>query len=99
MLQHLALAERHILEGEQRLLRQQELIAELDRDGHDTGQARIVLTTLQDTQFLHYQDRELILSELGQVGLAATLSVSNAGRRSGSKGSRADISGGPDLAR
>jgi hypothetical protein len=66
ILQHLALAERHIVEGEERLVRQQELIAELDRDGHDTKQARAILATMQVTQALHYQDRELILTELEQ---------------------------------
>jgi hypothetical protein len=66
MLQHLALAERHLAEGEERLVRQQELIAELDRDGHDTKDARMILATMRETQALHRQDRERILSELEQ---------------------------------
>jgi hypothetical protein len=36
-------AERHVAEGEQHLLWQEELIAELDRDGHDTEEARVIL--------------------------------------------------------
>jgi hypothetical protein len=50
LLQHLAQAERHVAEGDQHLLRQEELIAELDRDGHDTEKARVILDTLRETQ-------------------------------------------------
>jgi hypothetical protein len=66
ILNHLDLAERHILEGEHCLLKQRELIARLDRDGHDTNQARLILTTMQVTQSLHYDDRQRILRELGE---------------------------------
>jgi len=37
MLEHLAMAERHVAEGVIHLSRQRALIAELDRDGHDGG--------------------------------------------------------------
>jgi hypothetical protein len=66
LLQHLAQAERHVAEGEQLLLRQEELIAELDRDGHDTEEARVILDTLRETQALHLQDRDRIIRELEQ---------------------------------
>ena len=66
ILKHLALAERHIAEGQERLFRQQELITELDRDGHDTKGARMVLATMRDTQALHIQGRQRILRELDQ---------------------------------
>jgi hypothetical protein len=64
ILEHLALAERHIAEGDRRLARQVDLIAELDRDGYDTKDARMILVTMQDTQALHRDDRERILREL-----------------------------------
>ncbi|MGY3530350.1 hypothetical protein [Bradyrhizobium sp. USDA 4452] len=62
--QHLALAERHAAQGRQHVARQENLIAELDRDGHDTTEARKVLDTLRITQALHEQDVERILGEL-----------------------------------
>ena len=47
----LEMAERHVREGEQRVLRQMELIAELELAGrHDTARmARELLATLTDT--------------------------------------------------
>ncbi|MHC2465553.1 hypothetical protein [Bradyrhizobium embrapense] len=64
--QHLALAERHAAQGRQHVARQENLIAELDRDGHDTTEARKVLDTLRITQALHEQDVERILGELAK---------------------------------
>jgi len=64
--QHLAQAERHVAEGKRHLLRQEERIAELDRDGHDTVEARRLLATLRATQRLHEQDVERLLGELGK---------------------------------
>jgi hypothetical protein len=64
-LQHLADAERHVAEGERHLARQEALIAELDHGGHDAKEARTILHTLQETQFLHLQHRDHILKELG----------------------------------
>jgi hypothetical protein len=58
MLKHLAMVERHVAEGEIRLSRQRALIAELDRDGHDTADARAILATIRETQRLHVEDRE-----------------------------------------
>ncbi len=66
LLQHLAQAERHVAEGERHLVRQEELIAELDRDGHDTKDARAILQTLRTSQALHLQDRDRILRELAE---------------------------------
>jgi len=42
------------------------LIAELDRDAHDTTEAWKVLATLRDTQSLYEQHVERILTELGE---------------------------------
>jgi len=49
--QFLEMAERHVRDGEQRVLRQMELIAELESAGHhDTARiARELLATLTDT--------------------------------------------------
>ena len=64
MLEHLAMAERHVTEGEVHLSRQRALVAELDRDGHDTADARAILATMLETQRLHVEDRDRILKEL-----------------------------------
>jgi len=63
--QHLEQAERHIALGKQHLAKQEAIIAELDRDGHDTTDALAILVTLRETRSLHVQDRDRILSELG----------------------------------
>jgi hypothetical protein len=65
LLQHLAQAEHHVAEGRRHLARQEELIAELDRDGHDTTEARKLLATLRATQALHQEDVERLLGQLG----------------------------------
>ena len=62
--QHLAEAERHIAQGADHVIKQESLIAELDRDGHDTTEAKKVLATLRETQALHVEGRDRILKEL-----------------------------------
>jgi hypothetical protein len=62
--QHLAQAEQHAALGQNHITKQESLIAELDRDGHDTTEARKVLATLRDTQKLHEQSVERIIAEL-----------------------------------
>lgn len=64
--EHLAIAERHMALGVKLLAKQEALIAELDRHSHDTKGARNVLATMVETQSLHIDDRDRILSELGQ---------------------------------
>ena len=64
--QPLAMAERHVALGEHHLARQEALIAELDRDGHDTADALKLLATMRATQRLHRQERNRLLAELGR---------------------------------
>lgn len=66
LLNHLALVERHVLEGERHLARQESMIAELDRDNHDTQGAYAVLETLRQTQANHIGERDRILRQLAQ---------------------------------
>jgi hypothetical protein len=60
--EHLALAERHVAQGEEHLARQRKLIADLERHGHDTKQARDLLA--QSMQALHIGDRDRLKKEL-----------------------------------
>jgi len=64
---HLAQAEKHIAEGEQHLARQRELIAELERDGHDTTTAIELLHTFEQSQAGHVADRDRIRAELSNT--------------------------------
>ena len=64
LLRHLAQAERHVARGNEHISRQESLIAEMDRHGHNTMDARKLLDTLRKTQALHRQDMERLLREL-----------------------------------
>ena len=61
---HLALAQAHIETGYKNIARQREVIAQLERDGHDTASARDTLTQFEELQARHIADRERILREL-----------------------------------
>jgi len=63
-LQHLAVGEGHVAGGEIHLAKQEALIVDLKRDGHDSADARAILTTLRQTQANHVLDRGGILKEL-----------------------------------
>jgi hypothetical protein len=64
---HLELAEERIKAGEKNIARQREVVAELDRDGHDTTTARDLLATFEELQERHIAHRsDLIRRELGE---------------------------------
>lgn len=60
----LAMAERHVAQGKEHIERQTALIAELDRDGHDSRTARDLLGTLKESLALHIADRDRLRHEL-----------------------------------
>jgi hypothetical protein len=62
--QHLAQAERHVLQGETILERQHRLIEEHECGGHDTEAARKLLAQLEELQRLHLADRDRLRREL-----------------------------------
>lgn len=57
-------ADRHIAEGRAHIANQTALIAELERDGHDTASAKELLATLHQSQQMHEDHRALIVREL-----------------------------------
>ncbi|MBB4261442.1 MULTISPECIES: hypothetical protein [unclassified Bradyrhizobium] len=67
LLRHLAEAERHVADGERHIARQEELINELRRDGHDLETASEVLATMQQSQVLHLEHRDRILREIDEL--------------------------------
>ena len=66
LLDHLAKAEKHVLEGRQRVTRQQDLIADLRRGRHDTGDAELLLRQFNELLALHLATRERLRGELGE---------------------------------
>ena len=52
MADYLAKVERHVAQGERHSARQREIIAELDRDGHDTAQSKALVATFEISQAL-----------------------------------------------
>jgi hypothetical protein len=64
--EHFALAELHVAQGEDTIARQQQLIAELNRHGHDTRLATELLTTFEQTQNAHLLDRERLRAEFSK---------------------------------
>ena len=65
-LAHLEEAERHVAQGERHIVEQENRIADLDRYGHDTAQARRLLETFRFVQAEHVAHRNHILKALAQ---------------------------------
>jgi len=61
---HLAMAERHVASGNRVIMRQKELITELDTDGHDVTEAIALLIRFEDLLALHLADRDRLADEL-----------------------------------
>lgn len=61
---HLKQAEEHVALGRKNVLRQFEIVAELERDGHDATTARALLTSYQGIQEVHEADLDRIEKEL-----------------------------------
>ena len=61
---HLAQAERHVADGHRHVAHQRELVANLERDGHDAVQARSLLAQFESLLALHIADRDRLRSEL-----------------------------------
>ena len=64
--EHLDLARRHIALGQKHLMRQKEIIDELERDGHDVNEAKYLLDLFKDVQALHIAHRDRLLEEIRQ---------------------------------
>lgn len=64
-MEHWVIAERHVLQGECHVARQREIIAELEREGHDAAASIKLLQQFQEMQALHIADRDRLRKELG----------------------------------
>lgn len=65
--EHLAKAERDLVEGEERIARQAELLARLREAGHDIGLAEILLHNLEQTLQVWKDHRDEILATLARL--------------------------------
>ena len=63
-LEHLELAHRHIAQNERHIAHQREIIAELERDSHDTDRHRQLLYQMEDLYRFHIADRDRLEKEL-----------------------------------
>ncbi len=64
LLGHLAKAKEHVALGEGHVRKQRELIAKLQRDGHDVTEAKKLLARFEDLLAMHKEDRDRIEKEL-----------------------------------
>ena len=64
---HLARVEERVAIGATNIARQRELIAELERDGHDASQAKQMLAQFLDLQAMHIADRDRLIKELSEL--------------------------------
>ena len=66
LLEHLALVEEHIQQGERHIQRQRELLAELERDGHDAAaaRARSLLQVFEQSQLVHLAELERLRHQI-----------------------------------
>jgi hypothetical protein len=65
LLEHLALAERHLQDGERHLAEQRARIEERRRDGHDISEAMELLAAMEAAQRQHKKGLDLIRQQLG----------------------------------
>jgi hypothetical protein len=66
-MENLALAEEQVALGAKHVARQREIIAELERDGHDTTRACASLTEFEELQAMHVAERDRLLRELHEA--------------------------------
>ena len=64
---HLEQARRHVADGDKHVARQRQLVAKLDRDGHDSSEARRLLEQFEELLRLHIQDRDRLIKELSEI--------------------------------
>lgn len=66
ILDHLALAERHVAQGRRHVAHQKQIISDLENGGHDTAVARSLLLNFKDVLKMHIADRDRLKKELAE---------------------------------
>lgn len=63
----LKLANAHVELGRHHVERQAQIVADFERNGHDTGGARGLLSEFQDSLSMHVRDRDRLLRQLAAL--------------------------------
>jgi arginine repressor len=58
-------AQRHVAKAERHVASQRELVAQLEREGHDSSQANKLLRQFAELLAIHIADRDRLRKELG----------------------------------
>ena len=74
-LDHLALADREVADGESHIAREEQMVSDLDRGGHDTKLALETLATYRRMQAEHIAHRNSLQNFAGAGRLRADLST------------------------
>jgi hypothetical protein len=67
ILARLSVARRHIRTGDRNIARQRKVVAELERDGHVSLEAKRLLGRFEELQELHIADRDRLEAELAEI--------------------------------
>jgi hypothetical protein len=67
ILDHLAKAQRHVAEAERHVAHQREIVAQRERDGHDTATSKQLLDQFEQLYVMHVADRDRLEKELDEV--------------------------------
>jgi hypothetical protein len=67
ILDHLASARRHVAEAERHVAHQREIIAQRERDGHDTATSKQLLDQFEELYRMRVADRDRLEQELDEI--------------------------------
>jgi len=67
IMDHLAQAEVHVVQGAKHVKRQRQLLKDLARNGHDTTGSSAMLNLFKELHDVHVQDRDRLRAELANV--------------------------------
>jgi hypothetical protein len=67
ILDHLASARRHVAEAERHVAHQREIVAQRERDGHDTATSKQLLDQFEELYRMHVADRDRLEQELDEI--------------------------------
>jgi hypothetical protein len=67
ILDHLASARRHVAEAERHVAHQREIVAQRERDGHDTATSKQLLDQVEELCRMHVADRDRLEQELDEI--------------------------------
>jgi hypothetical protein len=67
ILEHLVQARRHVAEAEQHIAHQREIIAERERDDHDTSTSKRTLDQFEQIYAMYVAERDRLEKELAEA--------------------------------